>query len=260
MDLGAILFDIDGVLHVGEQPVPGAADTLAWCRDAGIPHLFLTNTTSRPRGAIAARLQAMGLPVSEDEILTPVQAAIAWLEAQDRRRIALFVPEATAKEFAGFERVEDESPARAVVVGDLGEAWDFWRLNRAFRILVSDADCALVALGMTRYWRAADGLRLDVGPFVMALGYASDREPVVTGKPDRHFFEAALERLGMPADRVLMIGDDIRGDVGGARSAGLHAVLVKTGKFRPQDLESDIRPDAVLDSVADLPGWWSRHA
>ncbi len=260
MDLGAILFDIDGVLHVGEQPVAGAAETLAWCREAGIPHLFLTNTTSRPRTAIAARLQAMGLPVTEEEILTPVQAAIAWLEEQGRRRIALFVPEATANEFGDFERVEDESPARAVVVGDLGEAWDFRRLNRAFRILFADSDCALVALGMTRYWRAADGLRLDVGPFVTALAYASDREPVVTGKPDRHFFEAALERLGLPAARVLMVGDDIRGDVDGARSAGLHAVLVKTGKFRPQDLESGIRPDAVLDSVADLPDWWSRHA
>jgi len=56
-----------------------------------------------------------------------------------------------------------------------------------------------------------------------------------------------------------MIGDDIVGDVGGAQATGLTGILVRTGKFRPRDLEGDIRPDAVLDSVADLPQWWENR-
>ena len=76
------------------------------------------------------------------------------------------------------------------------------------------------------------------------------------GKPARAFFDAAVAKLGVPRDEVVMIGDDIRGDVGGAHAAGLRGILVRTGKFRESDLEGDVTPDAVLESVADLPRWW----
>jgi HAD superfamily hydrolase (TIGR01458 family) len=122
---------------------------------------------------------------------------------------------------------------------------------------MSDAAIPLVALGMTRYWRAEDGLRLDAGAFVRALEYAAGRTAVVVGKPDRTFYGAAVEALHLPADQVVMVGDDIHTDVEGAQLAGLTGVLVRTGKFRASDLRGGVRPDAVLDSVADLPRWWA---
>jgi ribonucleotide monophosphatase NagD (HAD superfamily) len=67
----------------------------------------------------------------------------------------------------------------------LGEGWDFATLNRAFRLLMAEPHPRLIALGMTRYWRAADGLRLDTAPFVVALQHATGIAPVVLGKPDR---------------------------------------------------------------------------
>ena len=76
------------------------------------------------------------------------------------------------------------------------------------------------------------------------------------GKPARPFFDAALSQLGAGAAQTAMIGDDIRGDVQGAQAAGLRGLLVRTGKFRPEDLDGDIRPDAVLGSIAELPDWW----
>ena len=109
---------------------------------------------------------------------------------------------------------------------------------------------------MTRYWRAADGLRLDTAPFVVALQHATGIAPVVLGKPARPFFAAALAKLGAEAAETLMIGDDIRGDIGGAQSAGIRGLLVRSGKFRPQDLRGEIQPDGVIDSIADLPAWW----
>jgi phospholysine phosphohistidine inorganic pyrophosphate phosphatase len=109
---------------------------------------------------------------------------------------------------------------------------------------------------MTRYWRAADGLRLDVGAYVSALEFASGARPVVLGKPAAAFYETALALLGCRAEDTVMIGDDIRGDIGGALTAGIDAVLVRTGKFRAADLEGEIRPTVVLDSVAALPAWW----
>jgi ribonucleotide monophosphatase NagD (HAD superfamily) len=114
----------------------------------------------------------------------------------------------------------------------------------------------LIALGMTRYWQAPDGVRLDAAPFVAALEHATGRRAIVLGKPSREFFETAVHRLGLAPADTLMVGDDIRTDVAGAQAAGLKAALVRTGKFRTQDLEEGIRPDAVLDSIADLPAWW----
>jgi phospholysine phosphohistidine inorganic pyrophosphate phosphatase len=257
----AILFDLDGVLYQGDKAIPGAARTLDWVRGQQIPHLFLTNTTSRPRGAIAEKLAGMDIQVAEEEILTPPVAALAWLQERGVNDLALFVPETTKAEFSGISLLPEdrERGAGGVVLGDLGAGWDFATLNRAFRLLMAEPHPYLIALGMTRYWRAADGLHLDCAPFVVALEHATGIEPVVLGKPAAPFFEAALRAVGAAAGETLMVGDDIRGDVGGAQQAGIHGLLVRTGKFRPDDLKGDIRPDAVLDSIAGLPQWWQAH-
>jgi len=259
----AVLIDLDGVLYEGDRAVPGAADAVAWLRRQGIPHLFLTNTTSRPRSALVEKLAGLGVEASEDDLHTPPVAARAWIARRAPGPCALFVPEATAAEFEGVEGLEPLPPdaergAASVVLGDLGEGWSFARLNRAFRLCMDEPRPALVALGATRYWRAPDGLRLDVGAYTAALERASGLEARVLGKPAPSFFEAALQRVGAAAAETVMIGDDVVGDVGGARRAGLRGLLVRTGKFRPADLEGDVRPDAVLDSLADLPAWWTQ--
>lgn len=258
----AVLFDLDGVLYTGNNAIAGAADVVHWCVDEAIPHLFLTNTTSRPRAALVDKLAGFNIPSTPNDFLTPALAAREWLQRNISGKIALFIPEATRDEFNGFEQCGEgaEEGAAAVVLGDLGEAWDFHRLNRAFRLLMSNPDARLVALGMTRYWRAEDGLRLDAAPFVKALEHASDREAVVLGKPSKDFYTSAINRLGSIAGETIMIGDDIRGDIGGAQAAGIHGVLVKTGKYRDTDLEQGISPYAVIDSIADMPGWWELHS
>ena len=254
----AIVFDLDGVIYQGDQAIEGAAETIAWVRAQGIPHLFLTNTSSRPRSALCAKLAGMNIAVEPEHILSPPAAAARWLHAQTAGPVALFVPQATQAEFAGLPLWEGDmrQSVAAVVIGDLGQAWTFQRLNQAFQLLMIRPAPHLVALGMTRYWRTAEGLQLDAGPFVSALQYATGIEPTVTGKPAQTFFLAAAETLGSEPRELLMVGDDIRGDVQGAQRAGLRAVLVRTGKFQPQDLQSGIRPDAVLESVGAVPAWW----
>jgi HAD superfamily hydrolase (TIGR01458 family) len=255
-----VLLDLDGVVYVGDEPVPGAARTVDWLASEGVPCRYLTNTTSRPRRAIADKLRGMGVSATEDQILTPAVAAVAWLRRHDVEHPALFVPRATATEFDELDPLPDgaEGGAGAVVVGDLGEGWDFATLNRAFRLVMSDARPPLIALGLTRYWRADDGLRLDAGPFARALEYAVGRPAVVLGKPDPAFYGAAVDDLDLEPGQVVMVGDDIRTDVEGAQRAGLTGVLVRTGKFSPSDLGGDVAPDAVLDSIADLPRWWAQ--
>ena len=258
----ALLFDLDGVLYQGDRVIDGAVETLQWCERRNIPHLFVTNTTSKPRSALVERLGEMGLSVSEEQIFTPPVAAHDYLVSNAATPVALFVRDATREDFTGLDILDDtaEMGAASVAIGDIGEAWDFATLNRAFRLLMSEPRPILLALGMSRYAQGDDGLVLDVAPFIKALEHAADCEAVVMGKPAREFFEAAVRKLGAaPADTV-MIGDDIRGDVGGAQAAGLRGILVRTGKFRGRDLGGDIEPDAVLDSVDDLPRWWENQS
>ena len=257
----ALLFDLDGVLYQSDRVIDGAVETLRWFEQRGIPHLFVTNTSSKPRSALVDRLSSMGLSVSAEQIFTPPVAAYDYLTANDAMPLALFVREPTREDFEGLDILADdaEQGAGSVVIGDIGEAWDFPTLNRAFRLLMADPQPVLIALGMSRYAQGRDGLVLDVAPFIKALEHAADCEAVVMGKPANAFFDAAVRKLGTSAAEVVMIGDDIRGDVGGAQAAGLAGVLVRTGKFRPKDLEGEVRPDAVLDSVADLPQWWENR-
>lgn len=257
----AALLDLDGVFYVGDRAVPGGPETIAWLQRRGIPYLFLTNTTSRPREALVERLREIGITADRSQILTPPAAAVGWLQVHAPGPVALFVPEATVREFDELPQLapELERGCASVVVGDLGERWDFPTLNRAFRLLMSEPKPQLVALGMTRYWRADDGLRLDVAPFVAALEHAAGVRAVVLGKPAAPFYEAALERLGAAASEVVMVGDDIVGDIAGAQQLGIRTVLVRTGKFQPSDLERETAPDAVLDSIANLEAWWQAH-
>lgn len=254
-----ILFDMDGVLYNAGTLIEGATEAVGWVRARGIPYRFVTNTTSRPRSALVEKVRSFGIPATEAEILTPAAVTVEWLRAHGEGEIALFLRSSTRREFAGLPCLEDdaESGASYVVVGDLGDLWDYKTLNRAFRLLHHNPQAQLIALGMTRYWLAPDGISLDVAPFVAALEHATGRKALVFGKPAAAFFQAAAESLGLPAADVLMIGDDIEADVAGAQAAGLRGALVRTGKFRSADLDGPIAPDVTLDSIADLPDWWS---
>lgn len=255
----AILFDLDGVFYEGDRAISGAAKVVDWVEQNRIPHLFLTNTTSKPRSALVDKLAGFGISTDTSHILTPPVAAVNWLQHNNPKgKLTLFVPEATKEEFAQFDIAEhdEDSDIGAVIVGDLGERWDFPTLNHAFRLLMREPKPQFIALGLTRYWKAEDGLRLDVGAFIGALQQASGATPIVTGKPAKAFYQSACEILHVKTQDTIMIGDDIKGDIEGAQSAGLKALIVKTGKFKPRDLTIGITPDGVMDSVCDLPDWW----
>ena len=250
-----VLFDLDGVLYDGERPIPGAAEAVETIRQAGLPSLFVTNTTSRPRSDLATKLARLGVQARPEEFLTPAVAAAAWIRAQGAGRAALFVPQATHGDFRGLEAGTgaDSGELRYVVIGDLGAGWDYATLNRAFRLLHGRPDRDLVALGLTRYWQSPEGASLDVAPFAAALECATGRKAVVMGKPAAGFFLQAAGILGLAPGELLMIGDDMQADALGAKNAGLRSALVRTGKVQPSDLDAEDQPDWVLDSVRDLP-------
>ena len=246
-----LLLDLSGVVYVEDEAVPGAAEALGEFRGRGTPIRLVTNTTMRPRRTILERLERLGLEADPDELITPATLAASRCAEAGFESVALVVLDELREDLEGLEQRGDS--VDAVIVGDLGDRWDFDVLNGAFRELMDGA--ALIALQKNRYWETAEGLSLDAGPFVAALEYASGREAEVVGKPSPAFFELAVRELGVPAERAAMVGDDVEADVGGAQGAGLAGILVRTGKFR-EDLvrESGIEPTAVVDSIADVPG------
>ncbi len=245
----ALLVDLEGTLYEAGRPIPGARQAVEELCARGVPHCFVTNTTSRPRSKIAAELEAMGIRCGSGRIFTAPLAAREYLLSRGMTRCHMMIMPAVLEDFAGIEHVED-SP-QAVVVGDVGEGFSYSRLNRAFRLLLAGAP--LVTLARNRYYLAADGLVLDQGPFVAALEYASGHEALLVGKPSPDFFRQALDLLGVPASETAIVGDDLEADVGGGQASGLAGILVRTGKFRPEELvHSSVRPDAVLGSLAEL--------
>lgn len=251
----AVLIDLDGVLYVEEERVPGSLEALKRLRDGGLALRFVTNTTAHSRDRTLEKLTRLGFAVPDHELVTPARLAVRHCHERGHERVALVMNEEVKRDFAELQ--ETASDADAVIVGDLGPAFGYDVLNHAFRQVMDGAE--LIALQKNRYWMRADGLSLDVGPFVAAIEFATGTEAYVVGKPARAFFAEALADIGATSETTAMVGDDIESDIGGALHAGLVAILVRTGKYRERQVrESGIESTFVVDSIADVPsllGW-----
>jgi HAD superfamily hydrolase (TIGR01458 family) len=258
--MAAILLDVDGVLHVSGEPIPGAAEAVAELRERGHRLRFVTNTTTRSRAALAAELRRSGIELDDAELQTTAAAAARALAG---KRVLALVMAALVDDLDGIELVGEG--ADAVLVGgadeteETGRVFSYMNLARAFAELEQGAE--LYCLHKNRWWQTSRGPLLDSGAFVAGLEYAAETEAIVLGKPSRAYFEAALAALEAEPALAWMVGDDLDADVAGAQRFGLRTVLVRTGKFRPDALErSTVVPDAVLSSVAHLPDWLERAA
>ncbi len=252
MAVCGVLLDLEGVLYQDGEPINGAADAVVVLRKAGLGLRFLTNTTTRPRRDVYARLVALGIDATLDDIFLPALAAGRFLKHIGVERIHLAAPPGLADDFADFTLVDDRPDA--VIIGELYTGFTWQRVNGLFQMAQDGA--RLVALHQNRFCRRPKGLSLDVGPFVAALEYGAGAEADIMGKPSPAFFRMALDSLALDPTQVIMVGDDIEADIGGAQHAGLPAVQVETGKFSRRDLKHpSVTPDARLPSIASLPDW-----
>jgi len=249
-EIKGLLIDLDGVIYNDTQLITGASDTIDWLREENIPFRFITNTTMKSRASLKNKLKSFGIRVKEEEIFTTVLAAVLYIRKSGKEKCHLLLLDDAKKEFAEFE-CNSPNPD-FVVVGDLGDDVSFESINMAFQMLLSGAK--LIALQKNRYWLSDRGYTLDAGAWVAMLEFASKKKGQIMGKPSPHFFSLALNDLALPAEKVVMVGDDIESDIKGAHRVGIRGILVKTGKFLPSDLErEDIHPWKTVESIADLP-------
>jgi HAD superfamily hydrolase (TIGR01458 family) len=257
--MAAILLDVDGVMHVSGDPIPGAAEALRRLRRDGHRLRFVTNTTTRSRSQLGELLRGQGVEVEDDEVQTAAAAAVRALRG---KRVLALTMHALVADLEGLELVGEN--ADAVLIGGADETpetnlvFSYMNLARAFAELELGAE--LYCFHRNRWWQTKRGPLLDAGAFVAGLEYAAQVEAVVLGKPSASYFAAACEALDADPEMTWMVGDDLESDIVGAHGVGLRTVLVRTGKFRPDLVESStIQPDGIVSSLGHLPEWLEEH-
>ena len=248
-----VMLDIDGVLTVSWRPLPGAVDTVRWLHAHGIEFRLVTNTSSKSRAQIGELLEQAGIEVGAYQIQTAVSSAARFLRDTYPGAACFFLNEGDVG--SDLEGVDLVGPADAEVVllGGAGPGVGYTEVDAVFKRAIEGVP--LVALHRNTRFQTDGGPALDMGAFIVGLEAAAAVEVPVVGKPAASFFGSALRSLQAEPATTVMVGDDLASDVLGAQAVGIGGVLVRTGKFRPSDLEgSSGQPDQVIDDIGQLPG------
>lgn len=248
--LKGVVLDLCGVLYDsgegGGSAISGSVEALKKLKASDLQLRFCTNESQAAREAFVAKLQRLGFDITVPEVFSPAPAAVAALKERGLRP-HLLVYDGLLPEFDGV----DKADPNCVVIGDAAEKFSYQNLNEAFRVLTGLEKPVLFSLGQGRYYKEMDGLKLDVGVYMKALEYACDVKAEVFGKPSPLFFQSALNDMGLQPQEVLMIGDDLVNDVGGAQRCGIKGVQVRTGKYRPSDeRHPTVTADGTVDDLA----------
>jgi glycerol-1-phosphatase len=243
-----LLVDLDGVAYLGDRPIEGAAEALTAARDAGLRVVFVTNNASRPPSVVADQLTAMGVAAQPAEVMTSAIAAAAELARRFPAGAPVLIVGGdalrNAVRDAGLRPVERASQDPVVVVQGFAPEVGWLELSEASVALRAGA--IWIATNADLTLPSPRGPLPGNGSLIAALAAATGLQPEVIGKPEPALFTAAL--AAGSGSRPLVIGDRLDTDIGGARAAGLPALLVLSGVSRPADLlaaDPQSRPDYI---------------
>ena len=247
-DLRGVIFDVDGVLEFQGEVYPGAIETIDLLRDKGIILRFLTNSTLKSRASCAGRLRESGFKIFDQEVITASYATAMYLKGLKPYSCWIMVEREGLDEFRDFHQ-DTENP-EYIVVGDNRSKFDFEHLNKALRLLLKGVK--LIGMQSELVDTSTGEVELNVGSWVRMLERASEVKATYIGKPNPYVFELTLQTMGLDKSEVIMVGDRVFTDVRGAKDFGIRSLLLKTGEFMEKDLDLDVEPDFVFDSIRDL--------
>ncbi len=259
------VFDVDGTLvhRAGSEVhvIPGAHEVLERIAASGRPYALFTNGSHIAPSEFARELRATGLPVEDEQVLTPLCSVQAYLDRLPGDPAVLPFATDAAQEYlrgAGVRLVDGRNGARVGAVFVAHTDWtDFEHLEHAARAVIAGA--RLLTGSYVPAYAGADGPILSRGAMVTAaIAKASSVRPIIVGKPSHAAVREMARRLGVPAKELAVVGDDIRLDVALGRLGRSTTVLVRSGISGSLDLGSvpeTQRPDAVLDTVAGMLEW-----
>lgn len=223
----SLLIDLDGVLRIGDKPAEGINYFFEEIKKKKIKACILSNSSLYSSKHIYEFFNSNLIKV-EIPIVTAVDAAENYIKKRFVR-VAVY----TSENVIGlFNDVLDFKNPEAVLIGDIGDVWNYELMQNIFEYVQNGAE--LVAMHKNKYWNKPEvGIQLDAGPFIHAIEYASSKTATLIGKPSKLYFQAALQKINCNInDQFIMIGDDLDSDITGAKNLGAETILIYTGKTK----------------------------
>jgi len=251
LKLKGLLIDLDGSIYRGDQALPYSREFIIFLREKGMRFLFLTNnSTSLPSGYVE-KLRKMGIEAKEEEILTSGVATAVYLKNWKKEGRVYIIGEEPLKEVIkklNWEICEDN--VDAVVVG-LDRSFNFEKLKKANALIRSGA--RFIATNPDKTFPTEKEIGPGAGSLVAAVSAASQRKPIVIGKPSTYIGKIAMEKLGLSPEEIGIVGDRIDTDVYFGKRLKAKTFLLLTGITKKEDLEkAKVKPDFVFEDLKHL--------
>jgi len=253
-DIKHLVIDMDGVLYVGNDPLPGLPGFFGFLREHGIGYRLATNNSGSTPQQYAAKLNQMGAGVRPEEIITSGTATARWLAQRHPTgaRVHVFGEDSlrTAMAEAGFE-LADEDVVAVVASIDWGVTYE--KIKRASLLIRGGAQFVATNLDPTR--PTEEGLVPGTGALIAAIATGAETQPIAIGKPEPTMFEQAMAEMGARPETTATLGDRIDTDMTGGVRAGLRTILVLSGSTDRAEAEA-YGPDLIFDDIAGLMQAW----
>ena len=250
-DVSGVMMDMDGTVYKGNKVITGAPEFIGRLKARNIPFVFLTNNSSAGREHYFKKLSVMGFDVSPDDILTSTTATIRYILRHHHN--STVYPVGTPGFVAEIEKegIVTDMNDPDIVLLSFDRTITYEKINKAYNFLKNGK--TFIATHPDDTCPTEDGYDIDIGPFIRMFGSMTGAEAVIIGKPSVNMIKMAADRMGVPFERTVMIGDRICTDMKMAYDAKIRSVMVLSGEAQRSDLRgSDIRPTMIVDSVADL--------
>lgn len=260
------VFDLDGTVYLGESALPGSVEGIAELRRRGKRVLFVSNKPLEPRQSYAAKLTRLGIPTEPDAVITSAYVLGHHLaKHQPGLRYYVIGEENLRNELRGHglcvvEELADQDPKQVIdasgidaVVVAFDRTLDYRKLNTAYQALMRGAH--FYATNGDKTCPMPGGGIPDAGGTIAALEHMSGRKlELLAGKPSTLIMEVALERLGLPAARCMMVGDRLETDIFMGQQAGMVTAAVLTGVATRADAQRMATPPSfVIENLGVIP-------
>jgi NagD protein len=265
--IDGFVFDLDGTVYLGDNALPGAAEGIAELRRRDKRVVFVSNKPLEPRQTYAGKLTRLGIPTDPDDVITSALVLGHHL-ARTAPQLRLYVigepnlvTELRGHGLTVVDELMDQDPKEVIdprgidaVVVAFDRTLDYRKLNTAYQALRRGA--RFLATNADKACPMPGGGIPDAGATICALEHITGRKvELVAGKPSPLITQVALERLGLSADRCIMVGDRLETDIRMGQQAGMATAVVLTGVSKRADVARLAPPpDFVIDRLDELPG------
>lgn len=249
-----LILDLDGTVYLSDELIPGVKDLLNGLRENGYDVVYLSNKALQRRSTYAKKLNDLGVPTSEDKVINSSYVMADYLSRVSPDATVYVVGEKPLVEELKDAGVELSGDPEHIdyVVASFDRNFHYDKLQIAYEAIMNGAK--FVATNPDRTCPIKGGELPDAAGMIGAIeGVTGKKVEKIAGKPSELMIETAIDRLGIPAENVLLAGDRLETDIKMGNKAGITTALVLTGVSKIEDLEdSDVKPDFVLDSLSEL--------